>query len=473
MTTQASEAQTPAAAGAGEGQGLVALLFGLQGQVTRKQYLSAGVPLMLLKYAVEAGLVYLVHRVLWTPMVFGTPILSFKSSLLSTKGQASWLLWVIIAWSLPFMWIGLVMSVKRAKDAGISGWIGFLFLFPLLNYLCILMLSILPSKPPKEVESPQKQAEEEHHLRSALMGIAAGLVVSLSMVSLSVFVLKAYAGTLFLTTPMLASCLAAFYFNREAPQSVKATIGISALTLALSGAALLLFALEGLVCIMMAFPLAFLVCIPGALMGRALATSGRTQLSHMMILLLSMPFLAAAENTVVKAPLREVQTAITIDAPPTTVWKNVVSFSELPPPARFIFKMGIAYPVRARIKGKGVGAVRHCEFSTGPFVEPITHWEAPKRLSFKVTKNPPSMKEWSPYRHVYAPHLDDSFQSRRGEFRLKALPGGKTRLEGSTWYELKIFPSPYWTLWSDALITRIHRRVLEHIKRLSEAKKTP
>ena len=77
------------------------------------------------------------------------------------------------------------------------------------------------------------------------------------------------------------------------------------------------------------------------------------------------------------------------------------------------------------------------------------------------------MHEWSPYRHVHPPHLDGYLKTRRGEFRLIALPGGRTRLEGSTWYTLDLAPSGYWALWSDALIHQIHTRVLEHIAKLS------
>jgi hypothetical protein len=73
-----------------------------------------------------------------------------------------------------------------------------------------------------------------------------------------------------------------------------------------------------------------------------------------------------------------------------------------------------------------------------------------------------------PYRHVNAPHLVGNMRSRRGEFRLVPLPGGGTRLEGTTWYEIEMFPQPYWGLWSDALIHAIHTRVLAHIERLVE-----
>ena len=63
------------------------------------------------------------------------------------------------------------------------------------------------------------------------------------------------------------------------------------------------------------------------------------------------------------------------------------------------------------------------------------------------------------------PHLEGYMVSRRGEFRLVALPGARTRLEGSTWYTLAIYPEGYWMIYGDALLHLIHGRVLEHIKR--------
>ena len=78
------------------------------------------------------------------------------------------------------------------------------------------------------------------------------------------------------------------------------------------------------------------------------------------------------------------------------------------------------------------------------------------------------MTETSPYQTVHAPHLIDGFVSQRGEFRLVPLPGNRTRLEGSTWYTLDLFPALYWTPMSDALIHTIHTRVLTHIKHLTE-----
>ena len=145
------------------------------------------------------------------------------------------------------------------------------------------------------------------------------------------------------------------------------------------------------------------------------------------------------------------------------------AFSPLPPPDEWLLRAGIACPLRARIEGEGVGAVRYCEFTTGPFVEPITAWEPPYRLAFDVAQQPASMREWSPYEVVHAPHLHGGLQSVRGEFRLTRLPGDRTRLEGTTWYRVKMAPDVYWGMYADYAIHVIHRRVLAHIRKLSEA----
>jgi len=66
-----------------------------------------------------------------------------------------------------------------------------------------------------------------------------------------------------------------------------------------------------------------------------------------------------------------------------------------------------------------------------------------------------------PARRVLRGSLDD--------LRLFVLPGGRTRLEGSTWYEIEIEPECYWQLSSDYLIHRIRNRVLAHIQSEVEA----
>ena len=113
--------------------------------------------------------------------------------------------------------------------------------------------------------------------------------------------------------------------------------------------------------------------------------------------------------------------------------------------------------------------MRHCEFTTGEFVEPITVWDRLRQLAFDVTEQPDPLVELSPFRNIHPPHLDGYMKSNRGEFRLIQLDNGRTRLEGRTWYEIRMFPQNYWMLWSDLIVHRIHLRVLDHIRSQAEA----
>ena len=250
-------------------------------------------------------------------------------------------------------------------------------------------------------------------------------------------------------------------------------VAVACLAVGLLAGGLMIFAMEGAICLLMAAPLGFGLAGLGGMVGHALQkrpARGGEAMKVMVAVWLVLPLMFGLEQIHEPTPpLIPVRTMIEIDAPSETVWRHVVSFSELPSPEDWLFRTGIAYPMRARIEGEGVGAVRHCEFSTGAFVEPITVWEAPHRLAFSVYAQPHPMQEWTFFKDLDPAHLDGYFGSERGQFLLTPLPGGRTLLEGATWYRHRIWPNAYWQQWSDWVLHRIHRRVLRHVKRLAEA----
>jgi len=439
----------------------------------------SGLSLAALKYAVDALVVYAMTGLFWSPLAYLNPIFQSRTESLSQAPEG--MLVALTLFTLPFLWVGISMSVRRAVDAGLSAWAGLVFLVPVLNYPTMLLLAALPSKDgarwspdatsPYRAGAPQKRLPLpiEPALASALLGFGAALFVGLAMVGISVFALGAYGTALFFITPFVMGSTSAFLYNKPYPRPLSKTLGVALLSVIAAGSALLIFALEGLVCLIMALPIAGVLSLIGAVVGRTIALNTATTLSHSAAMLLILPGAAGADAALARPELREVMTAIEVDAPPEQVWPNVIGFSDLDPPTEWYFHTGLSYPMRARISGQGVGAVRRCEFSTGAFVEPITVWDAPNRLSFDVTEQPIPMQEWSPYQRVYAPHLEGGFQSKRGEFRLTALPGGRTRLEGSTWYVMSMFPEAYWRIWAERLLHAIHGRVLRHVKHLSES----
>ncbi len=188
-----------------------------------------------------------------------------------------------------------------------------------------------------------------------------------------------------------------------------------------------------------------------------------------LLLCAMLPALMGFEHANPPDPLiREVITSVEVDAPPDAVWDKLVAFSKIPDPPTGVFALGVAYPIEARIEGHGVGALRYCTFSTGSFIEPITEWNEPRQLSFNVISNPPPIRETSIYPRINAPHSHGYMTSKHGQFRLTTLPGGRTLLEGTTWYSHNISPQIYWGPVSDEIIHQIHRRVLNHIKEESE-----
>jgi hypothetical protein len=96
---------------------------------------------------------------------------------------------------------------------------------------------------------------------------------------------------------------------------------------------------------------------------------------------------------------------------------------------------------------------------------PAPSYEA---VSVVIVRQAPPMREWSPYRDISPPHLDGYFRATHGEFRLVPLPGGNTRLEGRTRYEVEMWPPEYWAVAAGEIVSAIHLRVLRHIKQLAE-----
>src|SRR5262249_45933342 len=162
--------------------------------------------------------------------------------------------------------------------------------------------------------------------------------------------------------PFLIGFGSVLLYGRNAPaRSFGDHLAVASSALGFVGAGLLLLAMEGAICLVMAAPLAVVLTLLGGALGVSLLPRFGTSPSApaaFLFRLLSAPLLMGAEAAVPRqAPVYEVHTAVEIDAPPATVWRNVVSFRQLPPPDDWAFHTGIAYPVRAEIRGQGVGAV--------------------------------------------------------------------------------------------------------------------
>jgi uncharacterized membrane protein YhaH (DUF805 family) len=442
----------------------VRLWFGFRDPVDRGTYFRHGVGLMALKYAIDALLIWRFAGRVWTPLNYLSPLLSTRAELL--RGAPPWLLPLLVAIALPFLWIGVSMTMRRAVDAGVSPWIALVFFVPAFNYALMLLFSILSSNPNVKWPFAARPATVDDRLKSAMLGVAATLAVTLLTVGMGVYLRRSYSAGLFLGVPFTVGYISSYIYNygHERPAGQSIVIALASVTMA--AGALVLFALEGSVCTVLALPLALAIAFPGAVLGRIIARRGVHASTGAGMALVVPLFIGVEPRT--PAPTHEVITVVEIAAPPDVVWRHVVTFPDLPPPTERLFRAGVAAPLRARIEGTGVGAIRYCDFTTGSFVEPITAWHENQLLAFDITAQAPPMTELSPYGEIYPPHLDGYFRATHGEFRLTPLPGGRTRLEGRTDYVVDMFPQVYWTVPARAIVTAIHARVLHHIQTLAE-----
>jgi hypothetical protein len=296
----------------------------------------------------------------------------------------------MLALALPFIWIGTAMTSRRLRSAELPCWLVILFFVPVVNLVTLATLCIVPER-----------GEAERAPRASGFGAVTALWVAIAVCSLLVWAgtggLKVMYGLgLFIALPFCLGCLSVLIYNSSGTKSCLSCLGVAALSVVIPGVALLGLAIEGLGCLLMALPLALpLACIGGAIAWSIQDGIGAREGTAAMLILMFLypPGVMCAESiTLPQPPLLAVRTALDIDAPPEIVWRHVVSFSDLPAPTEWIFRTGIAYPVRASIAGSGPGAVRRCDFSTGPFVEPIQVWDEPRLLQFSVTKNPAPME---------------------------------------------------------------------------------
>jgi uncharacterized membrane protein YhaH (DUF805 family) len=452
-----------------------------EGRVNRGPYFFVGAAAFALKFLLDWAVVTQIFHRAWSLLNYWRPfgaISGIHGLTLENRLFAG----VMLFLALPFIWLGLAMTVKRLRDAGEPTWLAALFFAPIANLAFFLVLSLKPSvkETPAEEGAPWPGPNflerwiPRTRAASALVSIGVTAFIGFGFTLLGTHVVAQYGWGLFVGLPFCLGLFAVLTHSYHEPRGFGECMTVAILPVAILGSVLFFVAIEGAICLAMAVPLASLLALLGGSLGYVIQAAhwGRRNAPAMLSIavLLTPGFYGVEHFTRPQPGTFEVKSAIEINAPPAQAWRKVVAFTEIPPPKETLFRAGIAYPIRAEITGHGPGAVRHCLFSTGPFVEPIIVWDEPRLLRFSVTTNPAPLNELTPYGHIEPQHLHGYFESHQGQFSLTTLPGGRTRIEGTTWYSHSMWPETYWHWWSDYVIHRIHMRVLEHIKAQVEAR---
>jgi uncharacterized membrane protein YhaH (DUF805 family) len=461
----------------------MALTFGSfwrwDGKVTRRTYAMFG--------ACGLGIKYNLDRVIADYFGFHWNIWNYLDPLEhpdrfpQISGPEKYYLAILLITALPFIWVGVTMTMKRLRDAGQPLALTLLFFAPVVNLLFFALLCLMPSQLAGSVTVmrqwgaalPSRYWPTTRAGSAALATVLAGLLGVVVTWGALRFV-GAYGLTLFIALPFVMGYLGVWIYSRTQKTQIVDVVELVSYSVTVAGLGIVGIAVEGVVCLLMAAPLAWMIALLGGMTAQFIhgrASSPQASPSMFAVLLVSLPVLLGVEHLAPPpVPRFQVNTTIEIAAPPEVVWKRLIEFPPLPTASEWPFRLGIAYPIEARITGEGLTADRECRFSTGSFKEPILAWEPGKHFAFAVSDEPPLMKETSPYENIHVRHLEDhDFQPERADFVLVRLPNGGTRLEGTTTYQNKMWPGQYWRLWTDTIIHAIHNRVFRHVKALAEA----
>jgi hypothetical protein len=294
--------------------------------------------------------------------------------------------------------------------------------------------------------------------------------LTLIAVATGTLLFSVYGFGVFVVSPFIIGAVTAYFANFHADIGGKRTAQVLAGAMALAGIGLVLFSLEGLVCIVLLAPLAFGIAMIGASFGRAIAVSARRPRTHTVSAVALLPVVFALEALLPAQTSFDSHQTIDIDAPPQAVWNSILHMDRIDEPLTLLLRLGIAHPLRGEIFGEGVGAMRHGEFSTGTAIERVTEWAPNQKLAFAVLNDIPAMRELSPYQHVHAPHVIGFFRTSDTSFELEQLGGNRTRIVERTSHQLRLEPVLYWLPMARWVVHENNARVLRHIKRLSEVR---
>jgi len=262
----------------------------------------------------------------------------------------------------------------------------------------------------------------------------------------------------FLLLPFIVGLVAAWFYRR-----LDRSIGITfldALWVSLVGVAAAAIVLrEGVVCLIIVFPALYLLVVAGLLVGRLWF---RPNYSMLQLTIFPLLLLVTVTDALYGSGERTMVTdEILIHAAPDKVWPHVLDFPDIPErPDYWIFRLGLPYPTQTTNGGNFVGADRQCMFSNGIVIqEKVAEFVPREKLTFDIIEQPTHPEA---YGHITL---------HRGQFVLRDNHDGTTTLFGSSWYTLHVRPLWYFDIWTRDMTRAVHRRVMNHVRRLAEEEK--
>src|SRR3989442_12699058 len=104
--------------------------------------------------------------------------------------------------------------------------------------------------------------------------VAASLGITLVTVGVGIYLRRSYSTGLFLGVPFTIGYISSYIYNYNYSRPAGQSIMIALASVTIAAGALVVFALEGVVCVAMELPLPLAIAFPGAVPGRRISRRG-------------------------------------------------------------------------------------------------------------------------------------------------------------------------------------------------------
>jgi hypothetical protein len=441
-------------------------LWSWEGKVTRRQYLFAGLALTGFKYPLDSLVSALFDR-RWSPLSYFTLRVS---PLFSNDVPHEY--WIVLgAVSLPFFAAGLSLSARRLRDMGVHPFWSGLLLLPLLHWVFILALAVCPPAKPREPHAPNvdpyrapvipqpklpkvvTRVIPESLPRAFLLGLVLSVWLGLACLFLAVQVDKTLGGGLFIGTPFGMGFVMGYCVCYGRPSRLRTGAAYGMVPCAVGLLILLIFAFEGVACILMAAVIILGMSAFGGMVGASAARAIPSEAAAVVGLLVA-PAALGWDHLHPPAPASLVaRSSTTVRASPEEAFRALVAPARYTTPPAPVFAI-VAMPLESRAGGPGTGAPWRCVFTNGTFATRVTSWDEPREVAFAVESQPPQ--------------FDRILTIDADRLSIEANADGTSTIESEMRYRLRLHPAAYWGVFTDALLGAIHARVLDDVKRRAE-----
>ncbi len=307
-----------------------------KGTIGRSEYIFWGIVLFTVKYNIDRLIARYFFARDWGVWEYLFP----RSRNLPTAENRVFFTALVIA-ALPFIWSGCVLTIRRLRSAGLPVWLVVLFFVPVLNLFLFAILFILPPAENRVHVTRKNLAWRLSDLipkgrfGSALLAVVLSGISAIAFTRFSVHTLNQYGWGLFVGLPFCLGLTSSLIYSYHQERKWGECVLVALLAISIAGGCLFLVAFEGMICIFMSAPLMAVLALIGATIGHLLQFQpGSEDKIYCVSNLLVIAIMAVQSTAEPKPALFSVTTTMEIQAPAQTVWKNVVSFSELPPPRR-------------------------------------------------------------------------------------------------------------------------------------------